>query len=139
MKEFNPEELLSQKGTWSSQVSLNDKLAEVCGFVSDGQCYRGTDGSHKFCIEHWDARHNWNPTTDLNQLRECYLAAEKDWEEKNPEFRYRAHIHRQLKVIFGKEVAGAYDAVSDTELIDAWVKHPELVAQAILKAKGVDV
>lgn len=132
----------------SNEKSLNEQLAELCGLEQRGARW------HWYKIGESEPSYQqvsdvlmgdkpvWNPTTDLNQLKMCYEAAqkdweEKDWEEKNPQFRYRAHIHWQLKVIFGKEVAGAYDAVSDSELIDAWVKHPELVAQAILKAKGV--
>jgi len=39
---------------------------------------------------------------------------------------------RSTKVKYGAAVTGI-------ELATAWVKHPELVAQAILKAKDVEV
>jgi hypothetical protein len=72
---------------------------------------------------------DWNPTTDLNQLRECYLAAE---EEVGEEFHARFYIELTFAL-----VDKGFNTAKD--LPAAWVKHPELVAQAILKAKGVEV
>lgn len=117
-------------------MSLNEQLAEfVMGWEPVG---KGT-GCHFYFPE--DRRHilaqDWNPTEDLNQLRMCYEAAEKDWDARFPAIKFGPHMEWRLKVILGEEVAGAYDAVNDWELVEAWVKHPELVAQAILKAKGV--
>ena len=70
----------------------------------------------------------WQPTQDLNQLRECYLAAEK---EVGEEFHARFYIELTFAL-----VEKGFNTAKD--LTAAWVKHPELVAQAILKAKGVD-
>ena len=78
---------------------------------------------------------HWNPTTDLNQLRECYLAAEKDWDTDKHMESFGSRFARCLSEL----LVPSQDSVFafDVALITAWVKHPELVAQAILKAKGV--
>jgi hypothetical protein len=101
---------------------LNEKLAvEVMGWL-DGKSdiwqthkkpsmdgWKFMDDRHIWWIE----RTKWNPTTDLNQLRECYLALSED---KRTLFSHIA-LTMYLPTIFA---------------------NPELVAQAILKAKGVE-
>ena len=76
-------------------------------------------------------RSQWNPTTDLNQLRMCYEAAEKDCSTKTMLFEFA--FTDALQKEFRKE----NKKYTHYETATAWVKHPELVAQAILKAKGV--
>jgi hypothetical protein len=71
----------------------------------------------------------WNPTTDLNQLRECYLAAEKG----DDQFAFRFYV--KLSQILEQRIRDQISPIAS--MSNAWVKHPELVAQAILKAKGV--
>ena len=117
--------------------SLNEKLAElVMGWSSYYSLYYESNV--------WDLGNGrqmlqslWNPTTDLNQLRECYLAAEKDWDTDKHMESFGSRFARCLSEL----LAPSQDSVFafDVALITAWVKHPELVAQAILKAKGVDV
>lgn len=114
---------------------LNEKLAElVMGWESVG---KGT-GCHFYFPE--DRRHilaqDWTPTQDLNQLKMCYEALSEDWGEDNSvtfEYAFTEELTiliRGTKVKFGAAVTGI-------ELATAWGKHPELVAQAILKAKEV--
>lgn len=90
-------------------MSLNEQLAELCGV----EIYQNTDGQWQ---EYNPMMGNntpiWNPTDDLNQLRMCYEALS---EEQRESFAYENRY-----------------APTD------WAfTNPELVAQAILKAKGV--
>jgi len=101
-------------------VSLNEKLAEVCGYpymTNDLGCFveRATC---KWLL--------WNPTTDLNQLRECYLELSED---------EKAFVHIKFAVPFN-DLTNKWP--SDRDNLFAIFEHPELVAQAILKAKGVE-
>ncbi len=108
-------------------MSLNEKLAiEVMGW--ENRWEKAEDGYTTGYPEYRIIR-DWQPTTDLNQLRECYLAAEKD----NP-IVFWAMYWSELKKLFSSSLIE-----EDAHCATAWVKHPELVAQAILKAKGVEV
>lgn len=112
--------------------SLNEKLAEACGYeyVVNGHGCFVTPATAVWRL--------WNPTADMNQLRECYLAAEKDWDElATVTFEYAFTEELTILIRSTKVKYGA--AVTGIELATAWVKHPELVAQAILKAKDVEV
>jgi hypothetical protein len=108
---------------------LNEKLAEVCGYERNGNYW--AKGGTVYYLQHDDEYASisgcnmWNPTADLKQLRECYLAAEKD----TPDFQGRFYV----ELCFGLATV----ANTAKDLATAWVKHPDLVAQAILKAKGV--
>lgn len=113
--------------------SLNEKLAvEVMGWkVHD--LYPGwyweqlADSS----LEGRCRIESWNPTQDLNQLRECYLAAEKSWHQHAAySFEHRFYEELYLLLDFRRD--------EPKRLTTAWINHPELVAQAILKAKGVE-
>ena len=113
-------------------MSLNEKLAEVCGIPMDGSTINGNlckvlkdeSGVIRYII--------WSPTTDLNQLRECYLASEKSFVIEHPEVDFDTAFSFALRNLL-------YDnGHSVIDLATAWVKHPELVAQAIHKAKGVE-
>jgi len=116
-------------------MSLNEKLAEVCGYKRTN--YKYTDVTGCRCsgvgfekdsnLIHYA---DWNPTSDLNQLRECYLAAEKTWSQHAP-YSFEYLFYEELTILLD-----AYPFV-DKALAMAWINHPELVAQAILKAKGV--
>ncbi len=93
-------------------TELNEKLAEVCGLTiyddpEHGTQYLNANGKIVCSVE------AWNPTSDLNQLWECYLALS---EEQQCQF---------------EEIAPQFFVAVFTA--------PELVAQAILKAKGVEV
>ncbi len=94
--------------------SLNEKLAEVCGLELGNHPDDNTPPCHWVYHEYRDFYEIWNPTTDLSQLRECYLALSEDEKES---FAYENRY-----------------APTD------WVfTNPQSVAQAILKAKGVEV
>jgi hypothetical protein len=104
--------------------SLNEKLAEVCGIKLIGDQRGICEGESEL----------WNPAGDLNQLRECYLAADESFVPEHEEVTFDVAFAFALR-----------NLLVDTEcspmtvgLASAWVKHPELVAQAILKAKGVE-
>ena len=104
-----------------NKEKLNEKLAtEVMGAkFLDGMQPLYSAGEPVF-DGHWHIFvSQWNPTTDLNQLRMCYETAEAGDEM------FKHQFYRFLKVYVVSEIAVA------------WVKHPELVAEAILKAKGV--
>jgi hypothetical protein len=97
-------------------MSLNEKLAEVCG-MEWKQVYWWKDG--QVAYYHHNAvdcsrpgLDHWSPTADLNQLRECYLALSEDEQIRMAELTLYAPF-------------------------DAIFTQTELVAQAILKAKGV--
>ena len=114
-------------------MSLNEQLAELCGLERNGK-YWGK-GTTVYYLQEDDEYASisgcnvWNPTTDLNQLRMCYDAAEKDAEDAEKfESMVYWHVSEDLRLInkcFNKDITTAI------------FKHPELVAQAILKAKGV--
>ena len=125
-------------------MSLNEKLRydlmKLCGFwtVEIPDAHRDIvrkkgDNGGFITICWWD---DWNPTTDLNQLRECYLAAEDSWNSHN-DTPFRVVFAESMKPLL-KESFGD-DFIDWDTLLLLWVKHPELVAQAILKAKGVEV
>lgn len=111
----------------------DEQLAELCGALKGGYVEyslatgvprrRATYAIKGQIIDQSD----WNPTTDLNQLRMCYEAAEK---AVGDEFHARFYIELTFAL-----VEKGFNRAKD--LTAAWVKHPELVAQAILKAKGV--
>lgn len=113
-------------------TNLRYDLMKLCGFwtVEIPDAHRDIvrkkgDNGGFITICWWD---DWNPTTDLNQLRECYLAAERD------DHRFAFMFGELLLIALqGKPLRG----VVKSDIATAWVKHPELVAQAILKAKGV--
>jgi len=93
--------------------SLNEKLAEVCGLTLQyhpmcGNVYRTMEGLTMY--EEGD----WNPTTDLNQLRECWNTL--TWEQKA--------TYKQL--VIDHDVQSVFDVPA---------QHAEL----ILKAKGVSL
>ena len=126
--------------------SLNEKLAvEVIGALKGGSVEyslatgvptrRATYAYGGKVIDQKD----WNPTQDLNQLRECYLAAEKDWDTEKQMESFGSRFATVLAVLLAKDAGYESTFAFDVAQIIAWVKHPELVAQAILKARGVEV
>ena len=109
-------------------MSVNEKLAELCGMHKEwnsncGIVYRTAEGLTMY------EEDDWNPTTDLNQLKMCYEAAEKD------DVFFVERLLDALMVLIRPRCA--CNIVSSHELTHAIFKRPELVAQAILKAKGV--
>lgn len=117
--------------------SLNEKLAEVCGKSCE------VKGNDVYIMQPYRVRDNvfgykevkWNPTTDLNQLRECYLAAEKDCKLSFPHISFAHKFKDAVDELFTDMTE--YPAVP-SELATMWIVYPDLVAQAILKAKGVE-
>lgn len=95
---------------------LNEKLAELCGMercgfywkLNNQLAYKAEELEFASCAQLDD----WNPTTNLNQLKMCYEALSEDELIRFAELTIYAPF-------------------------DAWVTQTELVAQAILKAKGV--
>jgi hypothetical protein len=79
---------------------------------------------------------SWNPIENLNQLRECYLAAEKDCKLSFPNISFAHKFKDAVDELFTDMTE--YPAVP-SELATMWIVYPELVAQAILKAKGVEL
>jgi hypothetical protein len=107
--------------------SLNEQLAELCGLElhPEPNCEKS---SFQFVYhEDRDIYEPWNPTQDLNQLRMCYEALIEDEDAMN---RFYCHFQDIYSKTFG-----AYP--NSMTFFTAIFKHPELVAQAILKAKGV--
>jgi hypothetical protein len=103
-------------------MSLNEKLAEVCG-MEWKQVYWCVSGVPKYlhhnaidCVR--DGMDLWNPAEgiepNLNQLRECYLALSED--EKDDCIR-----------------------IAENTCKGSLFDDQEGYAQAILKAKGVEV
>ena len=114
---------------------LNEKLAEVCGATPVDEM-----ATRDIRVVGWEfpdgsfvSERSWNPTQDLNQLRECYLAA--GFEEHEGTDKFMGELSILIKATMGVE--HQHRLVSSLQYAVAWVKHPELVAQAILKAKGV--
>jgi hypothetical protein len=132
-------------------VSLNEKLAvEVMGALKGFRMEARRDEYGNFTQVPTNATYafpggrvilqsDWSPTTDLNQLRECYLAAEKDWDTEKQMESFGSRFATVLAVLLAKDAVYESTFAFDVAQIIAWVKHPELVAQAILKAKGVEV
>ncbi len=96
--------------------SLNEKLAEVCG----KEVYPNSEG----VLQEYNPMMGnntpiWNPTTDLNQLRECYLALSEDEKE----------IYKSVS---------SYDV---PHILDDPARHAKYIAtireRTILKAKEV--
>lgn len=117
-------------------MSLNEQLAELCGkqvYTSqqDGLLYE----KHPL-IDFEDLCETWNPTTDLNQLRMCYEVAEKDW-DRHDDGTFQGEFECNLRFLLEYRFVGETESEYQRLVATAWVKHPELVAQAILKAKGV--
>lgn len=110
---------------------LNEKLAtEVMGWheVSTlGAWWWKSDGDGGWIGQ--CRLESWNPTTDLNQLKMCYEAAERGCKKSFPEVSFAGDFYWELE----QSVTNG----SRAKLATAWAKHPELVAQAILNAKGV--
>lgn len=114
---------------------LNEKLAELCGKSCEAK------GNDVYIMQPYRVRDNvfgykevkWNPAGgNLNQLLECYLALSDDEQGK-----CATHFAAALA-----ESTGFRDTDPSTLgfywLLNAIFKHPELVAQAILKAKEVE-
>lgn len=105
-------------------MSINEKLAvEVMGWtcedITDHTAdWVDGDGCYQITVA------CWNPIQDLNQLKMCYEALSD--EEK-----------RQWLEILESLLSEELGWVGYDDVATAWVKYPELVAQAILKAKGV--
>lgn len=121
--------------------SLNERLAELCGFERVG-FYWKVDGQLTYKAEELDSMSLaqldiWTPTTDLNQLRMCWEAAEKDWDTDKHMESFGSRFATVLSVILANESIYKSEFAFDVARIIAWVKQPELVAQAILKAKEV--
>ena len=125
-----------------SMKSLNEKLAEVCGAEIGERTVWNFSGERNqiktYTIKNkrYDEP-NWKPTTDLNQLRECYLAAEKDWDTEKQMESFDCRFARALSDLLATIQSWESEFAFNVAQIIAWVKHPELVALAILKAKGV--
>ena len=120
---------------------LNEKLAEVCGMNKRGWLWYKIGESEPSYQQVSDVllgdKPVWNPTTDLNQLRECYLAAEESWDTEEQMESFGSRFATVLGVLLAKDAVYESTFAFDVAQIIAWVKHPEHVAQAILKAKGV--
>ncbi len=105
-----------------SMKDLNEKLAvEVMGFhkvkhlwYSCPNPVRSTEPEYSTVDTVSDQLDTWNPTTDLNQLRECYLALSQE----------QKAVYKQL--VIDHDVQSVFDV-------------PEQHAELILKAKGVEV
>lgn len=119
-------------------MSLNEQLAvEVMGlhkvkhlWYSCPNPARSTEPKFSTVDTVSDQLETWNPTTDLNQLRMCYDAA-----EVGDVFFVERFLDALMVLI---RPLCACNIVSTHELTHAIFKHPELVAQAILKARGVE-
>lgn len=102
--------------------SLNERLAvEVCGWTWDDEKNLWRDADGYGTLDGLDdeeegvyLQDHWNPTTDLNQLRMCYEAL-----SAGQQYKLRCDL---------------VDQGMGPMLI---FHNPELVAQAILKAKEV--
>jgi hypothetical protein len=113
-------------------MSLNEKLAEALGapvrFFGDQLHLDISDPESEMSCEI-----PWNPTTDLNQLRECYLAA------KATEDPVAWYAKFREALAWGIRDYDENNRAYHIDFFEVWVDRPELVAQAILKAKGVEV
>ncbi len=122
-------------------MSLNEQLAVLCGFENDHLgFYWMKDGRYVYQCEGRgvDPLTVWNPTTDLNQLRMCYEATEKDWDEEAKGESFARKFTKCLNRAIVEFTDGKLGRDEFDDFVSSvWVKHPELVAQAILKAKGV--
>lgn len=105
--------------------TIGEQLAELCGM----ETYIGQHDKLLYAVGGESIRFDvlWHPTADMNQLKMCYEAAENT---VGDEFHARFYIELTFAL-----VDKGFNTTKD--LTAAWVKHPELVAQAILKAKGV--
>jgi len=123
----------------SNQVSINEKLAvDVMGWHKEPTLefwWWKSDGDGGLVGQ--CRLEGWNPTTDLNQLKMCYEAAEKAFNTQTPHFTFAGTVFARLKALLRESITRVNDVVMPYEMMSAWVKHPELVAQAILEAKGV--
>ena len=117
---------------------LNEKLAELCGMercgfywkLNNQLAYKAEELEFASCAQLDD----WNPTTNLNQLKMCYEAAEKAFGQNiHPDPSFEEVYTRELRLLFN---ALDPDGGLSARLASAPFKHPELVAQAILNAKG---
>ena len=121
-------------------MSLNEKLAEVCGLektpIKAPFTMSGIDHCYTYPNGRTMAIPSWNPIENLNQLRECYLAAEKDCKLSFPNISFAHKFKDAVDELFTDMTE--YPAVP-SELATMWIVYPELVAQAILKAKGVEL
>lgn len=109
-------------------MSLNEKLAvEVMGWkpnlTPSGQLTGFLVDDYRFMH-----RTEWNPAGgNLNQLGECYLALSDD---------EKAFVQIKFAVPFN-DLTNKWP--SDRDNLFAVFTHPELVAKAILRAKGVSL
>ncbi len=123
-------------------MSLNEQLAEaVMGMHKIKHLWYScpnpksyTDAEYSTVDTVSDQLEVWNPTQDLNQLRECYLAAEKDCKKSVPKDAFASDFIDALVEVW---IDIADHVPTDREIATAWVTRPKFVAQAILKAKGV--
>lgn len=106
-------------------MSINEKLAELCGYP-----YTTNDlgGFVERATCKWIV---WNPTADLNQLKMCYEAAKATVEP----VQWYANFREALA--WGIRDYDENNRAYHMDFFEVWVDRPELVAQAILKAKGV--
>jgi len=107
--------------------TLDEQLAELCGKSCE------VKNGNTYIFEQYRVRDNvcgfkevkWHPISDLNQLKMCYEALSED---------EKAFVQIKFAVPFS-DLTNKWP--SDRDNLFAIFKHPELVAQAILKAKGV--
>jgi hypothetical protein len=99
---------------------LNEKLAKVCGLTCDGTRINGNPCKKTVYFDGTIGYTPWNPTQDLHQLRECYLALSEDEKE----------IYKSVS---------AYDV---PHILDDPERHAKYIAtireRTILKTKGVE-
>lgn len=107
-------------------MSLNDKLAELCGvpLVNDDEGNLWRLHPELETDSEFDHRSPWNPLQDLNQLKMCYEAARFD-------------VGSTVICEHLEELVGGLCDMGDA--LNVLCDKPELVAQAILRAKGVEL
>lgn len=116
----------------------NYAAVEIMGWES---CFiEAGDGIESDSSERWDYfengkyihdSHTWQPDTDLNHLREVYLAAEKAYKQAYPFLSFAAKFKVAVDSLFTDMTE--HPAVG-MELATMWAYHPELVLRAIVEA-----